>query len=155
MHPDPDAARVVDGERPVARVDEHVDAQVRQVDLAIGADHAIGSGQNAGVEEPRAVPLEQPEDAVAPGSLAGRDDLAHRGPVDRDGMRQALLAAGEPVAREGALGEDHEVRPGRGRLAEPLDDAREVLVEPAQLRVHLDGGHAIGRCGIQGWLIPA
>ena len=40
VHPDPETARVVDGERPVARVDEHVDPQVRQVDLAIGADHA-------------------------------------------------------------------------------------------------------------------
>ena len=74
----------------------------------------VGTDQDAGVEQPRAVALEQPEDAVATGAARRpRSTLPHLGAVDRDGMRQALVAAGEAVAREGALGEDRRGAPRR------------------------------------------
>jgi hypothetical protein len=139
-------------ERPIARVHEHVDPQVRQVDLAIRADHAVRPGQDAGVEQPRTVPLQQAEDAIASRSRAGRDDAGHLIPIDRDGMRQPLFPAGEAVTGEGALREDDQVRPAAGRLGEAFEDAMEVLVQTAQLGIHLDGGHAVGRGWIHGLL---
>ena len=42
VHPDPQPAQVVDRERPVAGVGEHVDAEERQVNLAIRPDQPPG-----------------------------------------------------------------------------------------------------------------
>ena len=59
------ACNLVDGEWPVARVDEHVNAEKRQMDLAIAPDDAPRPDQNARVVEPRSVALEQAEEARA------------------------------------------------------------------------------------------
>ena len=97
------------------------------------------------MNKPVAVAFEQSENAEAPVPLAGRDDLAHRRAIDRDGVGEPLFATGKTVARKGTLREDNELRPRHRRRLEPVQDLLEVRIEPAELRLHLDGGHAVSR----------
>ena len=57
VHPDLDAPGLVDRERAVARVGEAIDAEERQMDLAIGRDQARRADQDAGVEQAVAVAI--------------------------------------------------------------------------------------------------
>ena len=73
-------AALMNRERRVAGVGEHVDAQVRKMHLAIGGDDAVRAGEHARVEQPRTVSFEQPEDAetaVLRGRRRSRRSPAH------------------------------------------------------------------------------
>ena len=61
IEPDP-AERGVEDLELVARSDEAVDAEERQMRLAVGADQAVGADEHGGVVERVAVALEQPAD---------------------------------------------------------------------------------------------
>ena len=141
VHADPHARNLVDGERPVARVHEHVDAQKRQVHLAIRPDHTLRSDQDAGIEQPPSVTFQESEDAAAAGARGQAGDLADLGAVDRHGMSEALLTAAEAIARQRALGEDRQLGPRGGRLVQSGRDPLEVLRDPTELRLHLHGRH--------------
>ena len=147
VHADLEAARVVDRERPVAGVDEHVDPQERQMDLAIGADHAVRTGQHAGVEQPRR--------RRAPAVRRCRSTDAARRPRSprRTGALSSETACASPSSRDWRSRSPRGHTPGRrpacARPPPPRSSRSRICsrfaVEPAQLRLHLDGGHAVGR----------
>ena len=73
---------------------------------------------------------------------AGRRRLAHRRAIDRDRVGQPFLARREAVTGERTFREDDEPSARRRRLREPVEDPLEVRLEPPELRLHLNGGHA-------------
>src|SRR5205814_7390422 len=115
VHAEAQPAEVVDGERPVARVGEPVGPEARQVNLAVGGDEPARPDERAGVEELAARRrFEQAEDGphAAAAALAGGG--VRRGAGQRLGGGAGLLPRLEPVAGQGALGEDDEPRPAAG-----------------------------------------
>ena len=114
------------------------DAVVGQVDLAVdGLHRAVG-------QDRRAV-----EDVVgALGEADDGDDVVHLGgdPVQRRAhVAQDVLLEQEVLGRVAAqrqLGEEHELRAGLARLAQPRAHERLVAGDVADDRVHLDQGEA-------------
>ena len=111
VHPDPQPARVVDRERPVAGVGE----ACRRRGTAGGpcgtiATRPAGPDQDAGVEEAVAVALRgsrRSRRRRAAGTP--RPPARDARPVDRLGVGEGLVPALEAVAGQGALGEDDEL----------------------------------------------
>ena len=59
-------------------------------------------------------------------------------------MGEPLFATGKTIARQRTLRKNDQLRPRHGRRLEPVQDLLEVRVQPAKLRLHLDGGDAVG-----------
>ena len=97
VHADLEPAGLVHGERPIAGVGKHVDAQERQMNFAVGGDNAVRARKHARVEQPVAVALEHPENAEAAMLPAGGGQSFYGRAIDRDGMRQPFFARSEAV----------------------------------------------------------
>src|SRR5271157_1903246 len=128
MHSDSQPSELMDREGDVTWVHEHVDAQKRQVDLAIDSLDSLRAEQDAGIEEPRAIALEQSEDASAARPSGNLRDLRYFATVARHGVRQALLSTAETVSRKRTLGEDDQPGPVRGGLLQTSHYPIEVLL---------------------------
>ena len=104
--------------------------------------------------QPVAIAFQQSENAKTLVPLAGRDDLAHRRAIERDRVGEPLFATGKTVAGEGALRKDDQLRSRHRRRLEPVQDLLEVRIQPAELRLHLDGGDAVSRGRLQSVIRP-
>ncbi len=132
------SARVEDLEL-VARGDEAVDAQERQMRLAVGADQAVGADEDRGVVERVAVALEQPRDRVDAEPRAFALERLGRRAGDLLRVRQGLLGAVEHVPGDRAL-RQHEQLGARGRgFLEPLQSGVEIPLLLGEPGLHL--GH--------------
>ena len=121
VHADSQSMNLLDRERQITRVDKHVNAQKGQVHLAIDPQQPLGADQETGVEEARAIPLEQSEDAAAAGSSGKLGDFAHLATIAGHRVRQAFFPTAEAISRKRTLGEDDEFRPVFSR---PLETCR-------------------------------
>src|SRR5204862_5230687 len=117
LNADPPERRLVDGKL-VARNDEAVDPEKRQVRLPVAPDQPIRPDENCGVVEDVPVALEQAAHGVDVEPSARVCQCLRARPRNLLRVRQRFVAALEHVARESALGEDEELYAGRGRLLE-------------------------------------
>ncbi len=143
-------ARGMNGIRAVAVGGVHVDAEERQVCLAIGADQSRGADEERSVEEARGAvgavrAFEHAEDTERIGLAA---DGLHRGDGGTGhglGKGERFGGAGEAIAGDGTLGEDDEFGAVAGGFAVAIGDARQVAGDVADLDVHLNAGNLHGR----------
>ena len=91
---DPAERRVEDGQL-VARDDEAVDAEERQVRLAVLADQPVGADEDGRVVERVAVALDQPADDVGAEPSGTRRSSAS---VDGPGISSAYGIASSPLS---------------------------------------------------------
>ena len=110
----------VNSNRSVAGRGEHVQPQIRQMDFAVAADHAVRPDQHRGIEQPLAVGLDHAEHGIRSHRAAGSDHRRRRRTRNRLRESCGFLGGTEAVAGRGALREHRQPRPGSRRLAQPL-----------------------------------
>src|SRR5438552_5123515 len=118
----------------------HIDAEIGEMDLSIGADHSLRPHEDRGVEDLLPNGLEHAEDCMTLEFLAGAADALRRGAWDTLGKGAGLVETSEAVARYGALGEYGKAGTLAGCLTDSFDDLVEIVLYPCQLDIHLHRG---------------
>src|SRR6266540_4628634 len=122
----------------------HIDAEIGEMDLSIGADHSLRSHEDRGVEESLSNGLEHAEDCMTLEILTGAADALRCGAWDTLGKRPGLVETAEAIAGYGALGEYGKAGALARCLTESFDDLVEIVLYPRQADIHLHRGDLHG-----------
>ena len=122
---------------PVARRGEHIDAQVRQVQLAVAADHSLRTDERRGVEDSLAVGLQEPDDGEHAQLAAGFRQPQRAWAGNRFGVRPGFFQVLEAIARQCTLGKYGELGACLRRFTQGIDNPRQVLFPVAESHIHL------------------
>ena len=135
------AAQVVDGEGAIAGRREAVDAEERQVDLAVAGDETVGADESAGVEErSRPAASSMPTAAKTSRRRQSSRQRGRHGAGQRFGVGGGLGEAVEAVTGQGTLGEYDKPGAAPGRVGEAGADDSKVRGLVGKAAVHLHAG---------------